>query len=64
MLDQGVDGYTGGMTTRKYASITKISRATAYRELIDLVEKDCIRPQQQKGRSSAYEIIWPPNTKT
>jgi len=59
MLDKGVEGYIGGITTRKYAVITKISRATAQRELSDLVEKKCLRPLESKGRSSAYEIIWP-----
>ncbi len=59
MLDPGVEGFIGGMTTRKYQGITKISRATAYRELNDLVEKNCLKPLQEKGRSSAYELIWP-----
>lgn len=61
MLDLGVGGFVGGMTTRKYMSITKVSRATAYRELNDLVEKKCIKPLDKKGRSSAYEIIWSEN---
>lgn len=59
MLDAGVGGFEGGMTTRKYMSIVKVSRATAYRELHDLVEKKCIQPIGDKGRSTAYEIIWP-----
>jgi Fic family protein len=59
MLEKGANEYIGGMTTQKYASITKTSRATAYRELNDLVKKKCIRPLKEKGRSAAYEIIWP-----
>lgn len=58
MLDKGVDGYEGGMTTRKYVAINKTSRATAYRELIDMVEKNCLEPMHAKGRSSAYQIKW------
>src|SRR3990167_10782992 len=58
LLDAGRDGFIGGMTTRKYMQLTKISRATAYRELIDLVDKKCLRPTTEKGRSAAYEIDW------
>lgn len=58
LLDAGKDGFEGGMTTRKYVSLTKVSRATAYRELIDMVEKNCLIPLSTKGRSSAYGILW------
>ena len=43
------------MNTRKYASLTKTSRATAYRELADLVAKGCL-VQIGDGRSTGYEI--------
>ena len=46
------------MTNRKYSSLAKTSRATAYRELADLVEKGCLVPSGKGGRSSAYEIPW------
>jgi Fic family protein len=58
LLDAGPDGFAGGMNTRKYMGLTKTSRATAYRELADLVEKGCLRPTGQGGRSSGYEILW------
>ena len=54
MLD--AENFEGGMTTRKYMNLTKSSRATAYRELADLVEKECFSPTSSGGRSSAYEI--------
>lgn len=50
------DGFAGGINTRKYMSLTKTSRATAYRELADLVEKGCLRSTGKGGRSSGYEI--------
>jgi len=59
LLDAGKDKFIGGMTTRKYCQLTKISRATAYRELSDLVQKKCLKPITEKGRSAAYEINWP-----
>lgn len=54
LLDAG-DGFAGGMNTRKYASLTSVSRATAYRELADLVEKNCL-VQTGAGRSVSYSI--------
>jgi Fic family protein len=39
-------------------SLTKTSRATAYRELADLVEKGCLVSTGKGGRSSGYQIVW------
>lgn len=58
LLDAGPDGFEGEMTTRKYVGLTRASRATAYRELADLVEKGCLVPTGQGGRSTAYAIPW------
>ena len=58
LLDAGRDGFEGGINTRKYMSLTKTSRATAYRELALLVEKGCLTPTRKGGRSSGYEIVW------
>ncbi len=57
LLDAGRGGFEGGINTRKYMSLTKTSRATAYRELAELVEKGCLAPTGKGGRSSAYEIV-------
>lgn len=58
LLDAGPEGFEGGITTRKYMSLTKASRVTAYRELADLVEKGCLTPTGKGGRSSSYVIEW------
>lgn len=58
LLDAGPGGFEGDMNTRKYVGLTKTSRATAYRELADLVAKGCLRPTGKGGRSSGYEIEW------
>ncbi|MFA7242845.1 MAG: Fic family protein [Sulfuricellaceae bacterium] len=55
LLDVGADGFEGGMNTRKYASLNKTSRATAYRELADLVGKKCL-VQVGEGRSTRYGV--------
>lgn len=58
LLDAGPGGFEGGINTRKYMSITKTSRATAYRELAELVELGCLKPTGKGGRSSGYELAW------
>ena len=43
MLREGPDGFKGGLNAEKYLSIAKTSRATATRDLQDLVEKGALR---------------------
>ena len=56
LLDAGKDGFEGGLSTRKYMGITKTSRATAWREIEDLLQKKMLRALPGRGRSAAYEI--------
>ena len=58
LLDAGPGGFAGGINNRKYMGLTHTSRATAWRELSDLVAKGCLVPTGKGGRSSAYEIPW------
>ncbi len=58
MLDVGPGGFEGGMTNRKYAGMAHASRATAQRELADLVAKGILRPNTGAGRNSNYDIVW------
>jgi Fic family protein len=58
LLDAGPSGFEGGLTNRKYAGITHVSRATAQRELADLVKKGILRPNPGAGRSSSYDLNW------
>jgi len=60
LLDAGKDGFEGGLSTRKYMGMTKTSRATAWREIEDLLQKQMLRPLPGGGRSVAYEIVWEP----
>lgn len=58
MLEAGPGGFEGGMSTRKYASLTRTSRATAQRELADLVAKGLLVQMDGGGRSTAYQLVW------
>jgi len=55
MFDFGISGFEGGMTSKKYVSITKSSRATATRDLQDLTVKGILL-QQGEGRNVRYDL--------
>jgi Fic family protein len=59
ILEAGRGNFTGGLTTRKYVSIGKTSRATAFREISDMLDKKVLRRLPGKGRSVHYDLIWP-----
>ncbi len=55
MVKEGPEGFEGGMSAKKYITITKTSKATATRDLQGLVEKGVFKPLGG-GRSIAYEL--------
>ena len=59
MLEAGPGKFAGGLTTRKYVSMAKTSRATAFREISDLITKKILHQLPGKGRSVHYDLIWP-----
>ncbi len=56
ILENGSDGFEGGMTARKYMIITKTSKATATRDLQNLQEIG-VFVQKGAGRSVRYELV-------
>ncbi|MEO7162595.1 MAG: Fic family protein [Bdellovibrionia bacterium] len=50
-------GFEGGLTNRKYVSMTKTSRETAKRDLSDLEAKGLIKRNPGKGRSVSYSLV-------
>lgn len=62
MFKAGPAGFKGGMTARKYTSLTGASRATATRDLGDLVDKGALKVKG-RGRSVSYVLAQtPPQT--
>ncbi len=55
MLDAGISGFEGGMNAKKYMSISKTSKATATRDLQDLVEKSVFQVEGM-GRGTRYAL--------
>lgn len=58
LLNVGKDEFKGGLTTRKYSSIAKVSLATAFREITYLLENKVIIQNPSKGRSTSYDLNW------
>ncbi len=58
LLDAGKGGFEGGLSTRKYVSMAKVSRATAFREISELLEKNILIQNPSKGRSVTYDLNW------
>ncbi len=57
MLEEGYKGFEGGMNARKYIGLTKTSKATATRDMQDLVEKKAFIPfGKAGGRSTSYQV--------
>ena len=55
MFDAGKDGFEGGMTAKKYISIAKTTKATATRDLQELVKLGILQ-QNLAGRSTNYKL--------
>lgn len=55
MLKEGPEGFRGGMSAKKYMTISKTSKPTATRDLQDLVEKKILVPSGG-GRSTHYQV--------
>lgn len=57
MLDEGAKGFQGGMNARKYIGLTKASKATATRDLQQLLEMDAfLLAGKAGGRSTSYQV--------
>ena len=59
MFREGPEGFKGGMSARKYVKITDCSKATATRDLAELVKSGALKKQDGGGRSTHYEIVLP-----
>lgn len=56
MLECEPQGFVGGMTNKKYVSITRVSPASAKRDLSDLEEKGLLNRNESGGRSVSYSL--------
>ena len=57
LLDNAGEEFILGINASKYQSLTKVSKATATRDLAELVSKSCLKQLPGGGRSTRYIII-------
>ncbi len=57
VLEGGPESFEGGLTAKKYMAIASCSKATATRELGDLLEKGCLVQLPGAGRNTRYEVL-------
>ena len=56
LLDWAETDFPQGINARKYQSIAGVSKATATRDLTDLLDKGCLKKLPGRGRSTRYSI--------
>ncbi len=56
ILNKLLDGFTGNLTSSKWAKITKCSQDTALRDIQDLIDKGILVKSATGGRSTKYEL--------
>ena len=51
-----LDGFEGKLTSSKWARRAKCSQDTAYRDILDLMERGVLKMTPHGGRSTSYDI--------
>ncbi len=57
VLNRLMDSFEGKLTTSKWAKLVKCSQDTAYRDILDLIERGALQKAPGGGRSTSYSII-------
>ena len=57
LLDTVGEEFEHGINARKYQSLAKVSKATATRDLVDLLEKECLEKLPGGGRNTRYVVV-------
>jgi Fic family protein len=57
VLNSLLNGFDGKLTTSKWAKIAKCSQDTAYRDILDLVERGALKKDPGGGRSTSYSLL-------
>lgn len=57
VMNRVLDGFKGKLTTTKWAKLAKCSQDTAYRDILDLVERGALQKDPGGGRSTSYSLV-------
>ncbi len=56
LIHRLVEGFSGKLTSSKWAQIAKCSQDTAHRDILDLIEKGVLVRNEEGGRSTSYSL--------
>jgi len=56
VLNRLLDGFDGKLTTSKWAKLARCSQDTAYRDILDLMERGALKKDAGRGRSTSYSL--------
>ena len=56
VINRMLDGFEGKLTSSKWASLAKCSQDTAYRDILDLMERGILKKNPEGGRSTSYDF--------
>jgi Fic family protein len=57
VLNRLLEDFEGKLTTSKWARLTNSSQDSAYRDIVDLVERGVLRKDPGGGRSTSYSLV-------
>lgn len=56
VINRMLDGFEGKLTSSKWARLAKCSQDTAYRDILDLMERGVLNKNPGGGRSTSYDL--------
>ena len=56
VINRMLDGFEGKLTSSKWARLAKCSQDTAYRDILDLMERGVLKKNPGGGRSTSYDF--------
>ncbi|WP_315830992.1 Fic family protein [Bradyrhizobium prioriisuperbiae] len=62
VINRLLDGFEGQLTSSKWGKLTKVSQATAARDIEGLIELGILRKDSAGGRSTSYSFVLPEET--
>jgi len=57
IMNKLLDGFEGKLTTSKWAKIANCSQDTAYRDILDLIDRGALQKDTGGGRSTSYSLV-------
>lgn len=57
IINRMLDGFNGKLTSSKWAKMTKCSQDTAYRDILDLIDKEILTKNSEGGRNTSYSLV-------